>query len=424
MNHIPERNVKRSSRYFSRMQEEFPQVYIGELRFERFCDSYATSLRDFARQCNPESVSSLCFSGCNLGALRDDAFELVVKSIRCFAHLQILKMNGCNLCTTRLKAIMRCLKDHHYFANDNAQSSKLYFGLNNVFDASFLDARWAPLRGVGTFSITATGISDVDLEIIASTFPRLINVYLCKTNVECKYICALVRSLPRLQILGLDSTPCGDVGVRQILNAMKERCQVHEDSGLLDERAAPLEVWLRDVQSPTMEWDDLLKFVCSRENLDKFVLKHDMQNAICTFPRHAIASHSNVVVAVYISGHEPFVVNYGKVLCSKSVQFIAKDAINELNLFLMCDEKKVKDPDIMARKTAFRIAFARLFLDAEVNRHHYVPGCIQFIKTDVHSGNVEANYYTGNELLGKRNARCEYLIEVEAEVNYAAKEQR
>lgn len=406
------------------MHEEFPQVYIGELRFERFCDSYAKSLRDFARQCNPESVRSLCFSGCNLGALEGDAFDLVVESIRRFAHLQILKMNGCNLCTTRLKAIMGCLKDHHYFANDNAQSSKLYFGLNNVLDASFLDERWAPLRGVGTFSITCTGIADMHLNMVASTFPMLRNLYLCNTKVECKHISALVRSLPRLQILGLDSTPCGDVGVRQILNAMKERRQFHENVGLLDEGPAPLEVWLRDVRNPTTEWGDLLKFVSSRENLDKFVLKHDMQNAICTFPRHAIASHSNVVVAVYISGHEPFVVNYGKVLCSKSVQFIAKDAINELNLLLMCDEKKVKDPDIMARKTAFRMAFARLLADAEVNRHHYVPGCIQLIKTDVHSGNVEANYYTGNELLGKRNARCKYVIEVEAEVDHAAKEQR
>tara|TARA_B100001094_G_C18188826_1_gene805743 strand:- start:3375 stop:3974 length:600 start_codon:yes stop_codon:yes gene_type:complete len=199
---------------------------------------------------------------------------------------------------------------------------------------------------------------------------------------------------------------------------MKER------SELRDEFFFPLEVWLRDVQGPTTEWDDLLKFVSSRENLDKFVLKHDMQNAICTFPRHAIASQSNVVVAVYISGHEPFVINYGKVLCSRSVQFIAKDAIHELNLFLMCDEKKVRDPDIMARKTAFRIAFARLFSDAEVKRYHYVPGCIQFIKTDVRSGNVEADYYAGNKLLGKRSAHCKYLIEVEAEVDYATKEQR
>lgn len=405
------------------MHEEFPQVYLGALRFERFCDWHAESLRDFARHCSPERVRSLCFFSCNLSALGDEAFELVVASIQCFSHLQILKINGCCLCTTRLKAIVGCLKDHYHFANDNSQRSELYFGGNNVLDASFLDARWAPLRGVGTFSITCTGITDVDLKLVASTFPMLKNLYLCKTGVECKHISALVRSLPRLQILGLDSTPCGDVGVRQILNAMKERCQVQEDSGPLDE-CHGLEVWLRDVQSPTTEWDDLLKFVSSRENLDKFVLKHDMQNAICTFPRHAIASHSNVVVAVYISGHKPFVVNYGKVLCSKSVQFIAKDAINELNLFLMCDEKKAKDPDIMSRKTAFRIAFARLFADAEVNRNHYVPGCVQFIKTDVHNGNVEANYYTGNELLGKRNARCEYLIEVEAEVDYGEKEQR
>jgi hypothetical protein len=398
------------------MQKEFPEVYLGELRFERFCEWHADSLREFARQCDPERVRSLSFFSCDLGALGDQAFELVVKSIRDFSHLQILRMNGCCLCTTRLKAIVGCLKDHYHFVNDNAQRSELYFGGNQVLDASFLDARWRPFKGVSTFSITRTGITDIDLSVIASTFPNLKNLYLCKTMVECKHLSASLRSLPQLRILGLDSTPCGDVGVRQILGAMKERCH--------NECVGALEVWLRDVKRPTTEWDELLKFVSSRENLDKFVLKHDMQNAIYTFPRHAIASHSNVVVAVYISGHAPFVVNYGKVLSSRSVQFIAKDAINELNLFLMCDEKKAKDSDIMARKAAFRIAFARLFADVEVNRHHYVPGCVQFIKTDLHNGHKEANYYIANELIGKPNPRCEYLIEVEAEVDYGEKEQR
>ena len=108
-------------------------------------------------------------------------------------------------------------------------------------------------------------------------------------------------------------------------------------------------------------------------------------------------------------------VNYGKALCSKAVHAIATDAISELNLFLMCDERDVKDRVIMARKTAFREAFSRLFVGSQFKNKQYTTGAVQFKKIDRYTGNVEMRYAISKDLLGKKSARCNYVIEVEAQ---------
>ena len=398
------------------MQDDFPEPFLGELRFKDFEDLHASKLRAMSTQRDPGCVTSLRLSRCKLGSLSAQGFKNLVESVNRFTHLCILDVSGCGLCGDQLGKILLSLCKHDLFLKRGAlarstRKAELHIGNNPVHDASFLQGLGnCKLMGVSTLNIMETNISDDDLPVIACRFPNLERLFLSGTRVECRDLSNIVASMVHLHTLGLDSTPCGDVGVDQV------RASMSIAAAAIPSR--PLEVWLRDVQPPTSKWYELLRFVAQnqRDNVYSLVLKHDMQNSIGQFPRHAIASYENVVVVVHIYNHSSVRINYGKTLCSRSVASIAEDAINELNLFLMCDEREVRDRLVMARKLAFREAFEKaVSIRGGFPSRRYVIGCFQITKTDRYSGEVQADYYPARKLLGRENTRCDYVIEVEAE---------
>lgn len=415
------------------MPVEMPELNAGELDFCQVqlstsddAHAFVAHMRTFSHN-NHEYVAdrvlAVHMGCCNLSILSDALYRRLLDSLSTFTNLQRLRVNNCQLTGARIVALMAVVKSMRNFMKLNEDTSlvevgktsiiwsELAIGGNEINDHVFAEMYTtlaAPLHGVGTLSIMHCDITDRSIVPLSNLFPSTKRLFLCNTKVEGTTVADAVKNMRRLNLMGMDGTLVSGQGSASILEAMIARSQFRT--------IEPLEVWLRKViPGPDDKWNKLLDFSSSAKHASNFAIKHDRQVHIGHRPRHVAQVYDFLTLRLHISGLEPFVFPYERVVCTKAILTIAKEAINELNMIAMADDKDVQDKMIMKRRRAYRKAFADLFAEGYFYNKRYVVGVVELHRTNRFTGESDMTYAVDHSLLGTPQPDTDYVIDVEAE---------
>lgn len=415
------------------MPVEMPALVVGEIDFCQVpvntsddAEAFVAHMRTFSHNQQDylaDRVKAIHMGGCNLGMLNDAHYRKLLDSLATFKNLQRIRANNCNLNRARVVDLMKVVKSMPNFLNPNEDPpiveggatttiwSELAIGGNEVDDHTFAEIYNAvntPLRGVGILSMIKCGITDVSIVPISNLFPSTKKLFLCNTSVGGTTVAAALRNMRQLNIMGMDATFVSGQGAASILEAMMARSQCRT--------IEPLEVWLRGVMpGPDDTWNKLLDFSSSAKHASNFAIKHDRQVHIGHRPRHVAQVYDILTLKLHISGLDPFVFPYERVVCTKSILTLAREAVNELNMIAMADDKDVQDKLIMRRRKAYREAFADLFADGYFYDKRYKVGVVQMNRINRFTGETDMSYSVDHSLLAVPQPDTDYVIDVEAE---------
>tara|TARA_B110000967_G_scaffold40462_1_gene40365 strand:+ start:4689 stop:6005 length:1317 start_codon:yes stop_codon:yes gene_type:complete len=415
------------------MPVEMPSLIAGEIDFYQVpvntsddAEAFVVHMRTFSHnqhEYQADRVRAVHMGGCNLSTLSDAHYRKLLDSLATFKNLQRLRVNNCNLSRARVVDLMKVVKSMSNFLNPNEDPpiveggttttiwSELAIGGNEIDDHTFAEtynAVNAPLRGVGILSMIKCGITDASVVPISNLFPCTKKLFLCNTSVRGATVATALRNMRQLNIMGMDATFVSGQGSASILDAMVTRSQCRT--------IEPLEVWLRGVMpGPDDTWNKLLDFSSSARNASNFAIKHDRQVPIGHRPRHVAQVYELLTLKLHISGLDPFVFPYERVVCTKAVLALAREAINELNMIAMADDKDVQDRIIMRRRKAYREAFADLFAEGYFYNKRYLAGVVQMNRTNRFTGETDMTYAVDHSLLGVPQPDTDYVLLVEAE---------
>lgn len=415
------------------MPVEMPSLVAGEIDFYQVqvntsddAEAFVVHMRTFSHNQHDylaDCVKAVHMSSCNLSTFSDAQYRKLLDSLATFKNLQRLRVNNCNLSRARVVDLMKVVKSMPNFLNPNEDHSigeggtttiiwsELAIGGNEIDDHTFAEtytAVNAPLRGVGILSIMHCRITDASIVPISNLFPCTKKLFLCNTLVEGTTVAAALRNMRQLNIMGMDATYVSGAGSASILEAMVTRSQVRT--------IVPLEVWLRGVMpGPDDTWNKLLDFSSSAKHASNFSIKHDRQVHIGHRPRHVAQVYELLTLKLHISGLDPFVFPYERVVSTKAVLTIAKEAINELNMIAMADDKDVQDRIIMKRRRAYREAFADLFAEGYFYNKRYKVGVVQLTRINRFTGETDMSYAVDHALLAVPEPHTDYTLDVEAE---------
>lgn len=401
---------------------ELPCIVSGELNFSKadVCDAHdasAVARHVGAFASNPyfytaDQVRALNFGTglrtCDLHHCDKRAFRQIVKSVPEFVNLQQLRVHGCGLTSVRLAQLLSAVAKLANFSGETPAHATLIAGGNAVDDdgcAQFACA--GALRGVRQFALTRCDITDRSLPVIAALVPNAHVVHLSKTRIAGVGVAKLLGALQSCHLIGLDDTHMVGEGAVEVLSAMRAR----ESSA----PSAPLEAWMRGV-APNDKWTSLLLFASSAKNSKRFVVKHDLQAPLGSVPRHLVQVVECVHVRLWLPPPLPSPVEVveERVLCTKSVHQIAKDAITELNLVARGDERMPRDRLVRKRRLAYREALEATFASGSLMNKFYSVGGVQFTTRDPNTNETCSTRDVSDRLLGVPMSHVRYEIDVEA----------
>lgn len=389
-------------------------AHVFMLHMRHFSHNSATHLAD--------KVRSINLGGCNLNTLSHYRFGQFLECVKRFINLERIRVSRCHLASARVVMLMNVIKyitpfampqEHAGFSPTSMVTrtlSTLSLGSNDIDDHTITNVYselGMPLNGVGTLSIMGCGITDASIVPISNLFPSLQKLLLCNTYVEGVTMSSALKNLRSLNVLGLDGSHVAGDGALEILDAMVSRSKM--------QRVVPLEVWLRGVHPPDDQWSKLLAFSSNAKNVSNFAVKHDLLVSLAVRPRHVVQVYDSIAVRVRISGLDPFVIPYERIVCSKSVLKMAKEAVDELNMIAMGDDKDVNDKMIMKRRRVYREVFAHLFETGYFMNKAYKVGVVQFTRINRFTNDREMTYAVGHSLLGPPSSDSDYELDVEAE---------
>lgn len=377
-------------------------------------------------------VKAVSMRSCDLSTLSDSLYRTLLDSLAMFTNLQRLRVSDCKLSHVRLISLMKVVKSMPNFIEPNKDAplvqnktrcitwSELAIGGNEIDDHTFTamcKEVGGPLLGVGIVCMMNCRITDESVINISRMFPSVRNLFLCNTRIEGTTVAAAVGAMQELNLLGMDSTLVSGKGCTSIVEAMQAR--------KTSPTVTPLEVWLRKiVPCPDDKWIKLLDFSSNARNSRNasnarsardFVIKHDFQVPIGSRPRYETQVYDLLTLRLRLSFFSPFVVVYEQVACTRPIMDIAKEAVDELNMVALGDEKEVKNKMVMRRKMAYREVFADLFAEGYFYNRRYVVGVVQMSRTNKFTRETEMTYAVDNSLLGVPRTDTEYSLDVEAD---------
>tara|TARA_B110001450_G_scaffold62131_1_gene58916 strand:- start:4848 stop:6176 length:1329 start_codon:yes stop_codon:yes gene_type:complete len=416
----------------------FPDLFAGCLDFsflrliyEQDAAALVEHVRTFSHNSQAHTaphVRAVDMGHCNLSTLSDDLYQRLLDYLSRFTNLERLRVNNCALSHTRVVSLMIVIKSLPNFQRPREHTplvpnghkslifSELAIGGNEIDDHTLhaiYTAMDSPMLGIGILSLMDCSITNVYVvDVLCRLFPSVAKLFLCNTKVDGSTMEDAVGLLCRLRVLGMDRTPTSGDGAKSIYKAMVKRT-IGKSTTVPSNM--PLEVWLRGVTpGPDSAWEELLNFSSNGKNSVNFILKHDRRVAVGNRLRHTAKVYETLTVKLCISGFSPFEIPYERVVCTKAIFNIAKEAINELNMISMDDQTHVKDNMIKKRRELYRRVVGDFLFGLGRLNKQYEVGFVQLTCTNKFTGDKSMSYDVGSALLPVPRADTDYVLEVEA----------
>tara|TARA_B100001173_G_scaffold203523_1_gene175552 strand:- start:3718 stop:4857 length:1140 start_codon:yes stop_codon:yes gene_type:complete len=341
------------------------------------------------------SVRALQLSHYPFGNVDDrPVFLSFVRGLAQFVHLERFRASGCDLVEAQVGLLLGALAGLPRLV-------ELCLSSNVVTHRVFEEVRTS-MASVRLFSAMNTPLSDAALSELARIFPNVEALHLAGTLIKGWGVGALVEENVHLRVLGLDRTRLGDVGVRELHEALVER-------------AAPLEVRMRRVCEPSAAWLPLIALAAQPRSKKRLKLKHDLHvhtivaNTLATPP---IYVHPKVAVEFVVQGYPPVQIVLRDVPSTRSVVALTSEVVNEFNRFLVYDDTECTDAGLQERRLLYRTAFEKLGdVDALFGQRH-VQECALLWWKSCHASKCYERKRVLQPLVGLRRPGQQLCIQV------------
>jgi hypothetical protein len=406
------------------MLAQMPTLFAGELDCSRInihddrdANDFLQHMRTFSDDFGiEEGVEAVHLQSCNLTKMCDNAYKTLLGSLSKFKNLQRLRVNGCRLSAGRVVQLMLAVKDMDNFKKSKDEStmwSELAIGGNEIDDVAFhviYKTVNVYLMGVGTLSLMHTDITDHSMLAISHMFPNVKKLFLSNTKVRGTGVATLTKNMRTLCLLALDNTLVDGQGCSSILEAMTAR----NDKKYI----VRLEVWLRGVPDANDEWKMLFDWISTPRHLQNFHIKHDRLLMLGQRPCHVVQVHDTLWIALHISNVGKFAVRYLRVVCTKSIIDIAKEAIcilNEIALTIGKDTSGSKSSQKKREQLWRDVLLEHSNNTDRIRGKSYKLGIVQLTRKNKFTGVSDMSYNVSHALLEVPRPSTECVIDVEAE---------
>lgn len=268
-----------------------------------------------------------------------------------------------------------------------------------------VSAMGKPLQGLCVLHLSHTLVDDSCLATITAGFPMLEELHLHDTRVELLKAKPFIKSMRRLRLLNCDNTRVEGAGADRVREAMLERRSAGSP--------VELEVWLRGLQVDS-SWVPLLHFCASKaQHLGAYRVKHDLQVQTRRADKHGVKLHSEVGVKLMFGSADEVTVRHPRVVCTKTALQLAQEAISELNLVAIRDERVVNDLVTMQLRRAYRGALKEHSLAGKLDGKEFEMSMLSLRRSHLYNGHFEESL-DPDELLGAPEfaVRLELCVDV------------
>jgi hypothetical protein len=368
-----------------------------------------------------EAVRLVSFRGCAMAAAEGDAVAKALSRLEVLQHVDLM---GCGVdpekaisllsrALPRLRAFKRQFEpdsesedeeiegyeipeEHkqHRLRLDMALPPELNLA-GNDFDSGglrrFASSMGGPLRGLCVLNLSSTQVDDDCLPTIAGAFPMLEELHLHHTPVRLLSARPLVKDLRHLRLLNCDHSRVDGQGAERIKAAMVDRRSAGSP--------VPLEVWLRGLRVDA-SWMPLLHFCASKaQHLGAYRVKHGLQVQTRRSDKHGVKLHPEVDVRLLFGSADSATVTHSRVVSTKTALQLAQEAISELNLVAIRDEKEVHDKVTMELRRAYRRALREHSLGGRLDAKEFELSMLCLQRKQVYNDSVTESF-DHEELLG------------------------
>ena len=302
----------------------------------------------------------------------------------------------------------------HRLRLNMALPPELNLAANNVTSEDFkriVRGMGKPLHGLCVLHLSHTPVDDSCLPSVAALCPMVEQLHLHHTFVKMLNAKNLIRSARRLHLLNCDHTRVEGTGANRLREAMLERRATGSP--------VELEVWLRGLRVDGA-WVPLLHFCASKaQHLGAYRVKHDLQVQTRRADKHGVKVHSEVDVRLMFGSSDEVTVRHSCVVCTKSALQLAQEAIAEMNLVAIRDERHVNDLVTMQLRRAYRSALKEHSMAGKLDGKEFELGMLALRREHLYNGSTRESF-DPEEILGAPEFAVRLVLWVEVECKSAA----
>ena len=369
-----------------------------------------------------KAVRLVSFRGCDMLAARGDAVAKALSRLEVLQHVDLM---GCNVDPETAASLLSCAlprlrafkckfepdpesedeeiegyeipeeNKQHRMRLDMALPPELNLGGNRLDSSGlrrFASSMGAPLLGLCVLNLGSTQVDDDCLPTLAGAFPMIEELHLHHTLVRLLSARSFIKSMRRLRLLNCDHSRVEGQGADRIKAAMVDRRSAGSP--------VPLEVWLRGLRVDAA-WIPLLQFCASKaQHLGAYRVKHGLQVQTRRSNKHGVKLLPEADVVLLFGSADSATVTHSRVVCTKTALQLAQEAISELNLVAIRDEKDVHDKVTMELRRAYRCALREHSLSGKLDAREFELSMLCLQRKQVYNGSVTESF-DPEELLGE-----------------------